>query len=197
MSLQLTLQIRAQDVNTTAPHTPAPTPHSNTNYAQDNPDFQTDTPEPKMTIESTSMDADLDGNLVVFSGRVTARDADYKLTSEKLIVHLGEEERSPEKIIASGNVRIEQKNLISESEKATIFPGDDRVLLEGNARVRQGANVFSGKTIEYTRSTGRVLIREGVRVSIADIRSLNMPAAGAQSPPIPPSPVPSSASPSP
>lgn len=136
--------------------------------------------EGQMVIESISMEADLEGNLVVFSGQVKARDKDYLLNADKLTVHLGGEDRSPEKIIATGKVRIEQKNMVSESDKATIFPGEDRVLLEGNARVRQGANIFSGKSIEYVRSTGRVLIREGVRVSIADLRSLSLPAQSPQ-----------------
>jgi lipopolysaccharide export system protein LptA len=127
------------------------------------------------TIESVRMEADLKKNLVVFTDKVVAADKDYTLNSDKLTIILSEKDRDPEKIVAEGRVRIVQENLVSESEKATILPSEDKVILEGNARVRQDGNVFSGKTVEYTRSTGRVVMREGVKVSILDMRSLKAP----------------------
>jgi len=131
--------------------------------------------EQQLTIESQKMEADLNKNLVVFLDKVLAVDKDYKLSADKLTVFLCNESRGPEKIVAEGKVKITQQNLVSESDRATIIPNEDKVILDGNARVRQGVNVFSGKSVEYIRSTGKVLMREGVRVSIFDVGSLEAP----------------------
>jgi len=135
-----------------------------------NPSFSSE-----LTIQSSQMEADLKNNRVVFWEKVFVSDKDYSLSTDKLTVFLSESDRQPEKILAEGRVKIVQDDLASESEKATILPLEDKVILEGNAVVRRGKNMFQGQKVEFTRSTGRVVVREGVRVSIADLASLNAP----------------------
>ncbi len=115
------------------------------NQGQDQP---TDISSHKMTYSGQD-------NLVVFKGNVHVLRPDFQLWSDELHVFLkpGPDSDSPgqqeniEKIVASGNVRIQSNDRTGYSQLLTYFPDTGTARLEDNPRLVEGQNSVEGETI--------------------------------------------------
>jgi len=127
-------------------------------------------------IKSDRMEAVDKAGTVYFSGHVEAVRGDLVIHSDKLKVLYkkvriqtsskgGAKEESEkkviEKIIASGHVRITQRNRIATGNKAVYDKSAERITLIGNAQVWQGANRISGEKVIFFINEDRSIVESG------------------------------------
>lgn len=104
-----------------------------------------------------------------FGKGVTVTATNMKLTCDDLVViavrsgdpdaTIGKQEQF-KSLVATGSVRIVQNDREAICDRAEVFPGDDKVILSGNPRVRSldGQYQASGPTMELLRGERRARI---------------------------------------
>lgn len=126
-------------------------------------------------IKSDRMEAVDKSGTVYFSGHVEAVRGDLVIHSDKLKVLYkkvrtktssggakdGSEKKVIEKIIASGHVRITQRDKIATGNKAVYDKSAERITLIGNAQVWQGANRISGEKVIFFINEDRSIVESG------------------------------------
>lgn len=97
-------------------------------------------------------------------------------------------------MIATGNVRIVQNDREAVCERAEVFPGDDKVVLSGNPRVRStdGQYEASGPKMELLRGERRARIvgeaGERPRITLPPLKDLGYEKEKEKKKPAPPVP---------
>lgn len=115
-----------------------------------------------ITIKSNELAADNKGKTAVFTGKVTAKQGDVTILSDKLTVRYSDKKEDVEQIQADGNVRIVQQNRTGYANKALYDSKAGRITLSGgNPRVTQGANTITGETITYYIDEDRSIVTGG------------------------------------
>jgi len=92
------------------------------------------------------MVADNRNRTVNFLGNVVAKREDMIMFSDKLSA-VYTEQSNIEKIIARGNVKINQTDRIATCQEATFFQLRQQVVMTGNPKVWQGKNIITGDKI--------------------------------------------------
>ena len=110
-----------------------------------------------ITIISNSLEIDNKQRIVTFSQNVEANTPDFTINCQKMLVHYlnmpsltdsGKEEIKIDKIIATGDVKINRSEGGSATaEKAVYYQNDEKVILTGKPIVRQGNDFVEGSTI--------------------------------------------------
>ena len=110
-----------------------------------------------ITIRSNSLEIDNKKNIVTFSENVDAKTPDFTITCHKMLVFYhdkpslkdsGKEEIRIEKIIATGDVKINRPDGgLATAEKAVYYQNDEKVVLTGKPVVRQGNDFVEGSKI--------------------------------------------------
>jgi lipopolysaccharide export system protein LptA len=100
-------------------------------------------------------------NLIVFKGNVTARQKDMVIYADSIEAVIIEDGKGIEKVIADGNVRIQQGLRVANSQKAIFYNLDKKVVLTGDPKVREGDNVVSGDEIVFDIEKDRVEVKGG------------------------------------
>jgi lipopolysaccharide export system protein LptA len=110
-----------------------------------------------ITIRSNSLEIDNKKKIVTFSGNVDAKTPDFTITCHKMLVFYhdkpslkdsGKEEIRIEKIIATGDVKINRPDGgLATAEKAVYYQNDEKVVLTGKPVVRQGNDFVEGSKI--------------------------------------------------
>ncbi|MEI8172899.1 MAG: LptA/OstA family protein [Deltaproteobacteria bacterium] len=119
--------------------------------------------EKKEPIEITSdrLDAYNDKKLVIFSGNAVATQADRIIKSDRLLLYYRKDvsenkkavQDNPddmgelEKIEAKGRVTVIQKQRIVTGDDAVFFQDTQKIIMTGNAVMREGRNVIRGNKI--------------------------------------------------
>jgi len=112
-------------------------------------------------IVSDRLDAYYDKKLVIFSGNAIATQADRIIKSDRLLIYyrnaVSEKKKAVqdnsddmgelEKIEAKGRVNIIQKQRIVTGDDAVFFPDTQKIIVTGNAVMREGRNVIRGDKI--------------------------------------------------
>jgi lipopolysaccharide export system protein LptA len=117
-------------------------------------------------ITSDTLSYSQEGEKVVFTGSVHVVRPDLKLWSNKLTAYLQPSEKKGaslagkgaagiEKIIATGNVRIERDGRTGTCEKATYDMKKSMIQLEGNPVLKEGKNSITGEIIRLYTKTNR------------------------------------------
>ena len=119
------------------------------------------------TITSDRMDYDAIAQTVVFLGNVYVKRPDFELWAEKMTIYLeksesgnataaGMEAGNIERIIAERNVRLKSENNTGTSDKATYFPREDKLVMEGRPVLRDSKqSTVTGRTIIHYVSGNR------------------------------------------
>jgi lipopolysaccharide export system protein LptA len=118
-----------------------------------------------------------------FRSNVTVTGTNMKITCDQLVVvanRTGDAKATlgnPEKfksLVATGKVRILQNDREAVCERAEVFPGEDKVVLSGNPKVRtlDGSYVADGPVIELYRGQRRAVILGGVRLTLPPLKDL-------------------------
>jgi outer membrane protein assembly factor BamD len=108
------------------------------------------------TVESYTKD-----NLMVFKGNVTARQKDIVIYADSIEAVIVEDGRGIEKIVADGNVKVQQGLRVANCQKAVFYNLDKKVVLTGDPKVWEGDNMVSGEMIVFDIEQNRVDVKGG------------------------------------
>ncbi len=125
--------------------------------------FDSDQP---LSIHADELEASQTGGSrrLVFKKGVRVSQADMTLESARLEAFYPEKASQPERLVASGGVRVAQGTREARCDQATYYRSDERMLCEGNAELRDGDDRVAGEVIEFDLAAERVLVKGGANV---------------------------------
>jgi len=100
-------------------------------------------------------------NLIIFKGNVMARQKDMVIYADSLEAMIIEGGKGIERVIAGGNVRIQQGLRVASCQKAVFYNIDQKVVLTGDPKVVEGGNVVSGDEIIFDIAQNRIEVKGG------------------------------------
>jgi outer membrane protein assembly factor BamD len=100
-------------------------------------------------------------NLIIFKGNVIARQKDIVIYADSLEAVVIENGKGIEKVVAGGNVKIQQGLRVATCEKAIFYNMDQKVLLTGDPKVWEGDNMVSGDEIVFDIEQNRIEVKGG------------------------------------
>jgi outer membrane protein assembly factor BamD len=112
-------------------------------------------------ITSDKVEAYWKENLVIFRGNVIARQKDIVIYADALEAVTIEDGKGIERVIARGNVKIQQGLRVAHCQKAVFYNLDQKVVLTGEPKVSEGENVVSGDEIIVDIDKNRVEVKGG------------------------------------
>ncbi len=113
-----------------------------------------------ISITALRMEADNKAGWVLFVGKVKAIQKEMVLTSDRLKVFL-DQKGKVKRVVATGNVRVEQGGRVITSSKAEYNPTKETVVFTGSPKAWQGKNVVMGKRILYFVKENRSVVEGG------------------------------------
>jgi lipopolysaccharide export system protein LptA len=112
-------------------------------------------------ITSDTVEADQKTNRVTFKGNVVAKQEDTTLYANTLTILYDPNTKKLKEIIAVGNVKVVQLDRRATGQKATFDQDKNKVVLDGDAVVREGANVIRGERITFYVDEERSVVEGG------------------------------------
>ncbi len=112
-------------------------------------------------ITSDKVEAYWKQNLVIFKGNVIARQKDMVIYADSLEVVTHEDGKGIERVIAGGNVKIQQGLRVANCQKAVFYNLDQKLVLTGDPKVSEGDNVVLGDEIIFHIDKNRVEVKGG------------------------------------
>jgi outer membrane protein assembly factor BamD len=100
-------------------------------------------------------------NLIVFKGNVMARQKDMVIYSDSIEALVFEDGKGIEKVVAGGNVKIQQGLRVASCQRAVFYNRDQRVILTGDPKVWEGENMVSGEEIIFDIAKDRIEVKGG------------------------------------
>lgn len=100
-------------------------------------------------ITSDTVEGDQKQNRITFKGNVVAKQEDATLYANMVVVHYDMEMRRMKEIVATGNVRVVQLDRRATCQRATFHQDENKIVLEGDAVIREGENVVRGERVVY------------------------------------------------
>lgn len=104
---------------------------------------------------------------LLFNRSVSVEQGGLWVHADRLEAHYPAKASQPDRLRASGNVRVKQKNRELSCESATYFPAEERLECVGNARLRDGSNQVDGERIEILFAQDRIRVQGGAVVNVA------------------------------
>lgn len=112
-------------------------------------------------IISDTVEADQKTNKVTFSGNVVAKQEDTTLYANTLTIIYDPNTKKLKEIIAAGNVKVVQLDRRATGQKATFDQDKNKVVLDGEAVIREGTNVIRGERIIFYVDEERSVVEGG------------------------------------
>lgn len=112
--------------------------------------------EESINITADKLEADKKAGKVTFTGNVVVKQKSGLMMSDLLVAYYSSQNRM-EKIIATGNVVINQTGRIGTCQKATFLPDEKKIIMEEEPRLRRDNDVVSGKIITLFLDNDKVL----------------------------------------
>ncbi len=112
-------------------------------------------------ITSDRVEAYSKENRIIFKGNVMARQKDIMIYSDSLEALVFEDGKGIEKVIAGGNVKIQQGLRVAHCQKAVFFNREQKVVLTGDPKVWEGGNMVSGEEIIFDIEKNRIEVKGG------------------------------------
>jgi lipopolysaccharide export system protein LptA len=100
-------------------------------------------------VTSQRLEAEYDKKLITFIGNVEARQKEFTLYADRLVLFINDEGKEIEKIVAYGKVRMVQGNRTATCREATYYYREGTVVMLGEPVVKEGENWVKGKRITY------------------------------------------------
>jgi lipopolysaccharide export system protein LptA len=118
-------------------------------------------------IDSDRLEADQKKNTITYKGNVVAKQEDVTLYANTLVILYDPDTKKLKEIIATGNVKVVQLERRATGQKATFDQEKNKVILDGDAVVREGTNVIRGERIIFYVEEERSVVEpaKGGRVS--------------------------------
>ena len=108
------------------------------------------------TVETFSKE-----NLIAFKGNVIARQKDVVIYADSLEAVLSQDGKGIDRVIAGGNVKIQQGLRVASCQKAVFYNLERKVVLTGDPKVLDGENMVSGEEILFDVERNRVEVKGG------------------------------------
>jgi lipopolysaccharide export system protein LptA len=112
-------------------------------------------------IDITSDMVEADQKRVTFKGNVVAKQEDVTLYANTLVIIYDQETKKLKEIIATGNVKVVQQDRRATGQKVTFDQDKNRLVLDGDAVVREGTNVIRGERITFYVEEERSVVEPG------------------------------------
>ena len=112
-------------------------------------------------IDSDRLEADQKTNTVTYKGNVVAKQEDVTLYANTLVIIYDPDTKKLKEIIATGNVKVVQLDRRATGQKVTFDQDKNKVVLDGDAVVREGTNVIRGERITFYVEEGRSVVEPG------------------------------------
>jgi lipopolysaccharide export system protein LptA len=105
--------------------------------------------EQPLRITSQQLEADNKNQVIIFKGKVVARQAEVTLYADVAHVYYERKEEGNEirEIVATGNVKMQQEDRLATGQKAVFTNADQKIVLTGDPKVWQGKDMVSGEKI--------------------------------------------------
>ena len=118
-------------------------------------------------IDSDRLEGDQKTNSFTYSGNVVAKQEDVTLYANTLLIIYDPDTKKLKEIIATGNVKVVQLDRRATGQKVTFDQDKNKVVLDGDAVVREGTNVIRGERITFYVEEERSVVEpaKGGRVS--------------------------------
>lgn len=105
--------------------------------------------------------ADSGRERVTFEGSVVARQGEVTLFSDRLFAEYAGAGRTIEMITAEGNVRVLHEGKEARAARAVFYNVEQRIVLTGDADLRQGENTLKGDTVTIYLRENRTVVTGG------------------------------------
>jgi lipopolysaccharide export system protein LptA len=112
-------------------------------------------------ITSDTVEGDQKQNTVTFKGNVVAKQEDITLYANAVVVVYDPDTRQLKEIVATGNVKVVQLDRRATGQKVTFDQDKNKVILDGDAVIREGANVIRGERITFYVEEERSVVESG------------------------------------
>ncbi len=112
-------------------------------------------------ITSDKVEALRKENLIIFKGNVIARQRDLVIYADSIEAVILEDGKGIERVIAKGDVKIQQGLRIASCQKAIFNNFDQKIVLTGDPRVSEGENIVSGEEIIFDIEKNRIEVKSG------------------------------------
>jgi outer membrane protein assembly factor BamD len=112
-------------------------------------------------ITSDKVEAYWKENLIIFKGNAIARQKDIVIYADSLEAVIIEDGKGIDRVIAGGNVKIQQGLRVANCQKAVFYNLDRKVVLTGDPKVSEGDNIVSGDEIILDIEKNRVEVKGG------------------------------------
>ncbi len=112
-------------------------------------------------ITSDTVEANQKQNVVTFRGNVLAKQEDITLYANSVTINYDPDTKGIKTIVATGNVKIVQQDRRATGQKITFQQDENKVLLEGEAVIREGDNVIRGERVTYYVNEERSVVEGG------------------------------------
>ncbi len=103
-------------------------------------------PEEPVNISSDSFEADRKTGVYLFKGNVVVKQKGGVIMSEFLTVYY-DDEKKMDKIVATGDVKINQADRVGTCRKATFFPEEEKIVMEEDPRLWREGDIVEGDMI--------------------------------------------------
>ncbi|MCK5511824.1 MAG: hypothetical protein KAI96_03390 [Thermodesulfovibrionia bacterium] len=117
--------------------------------------------EKPIVITSQTLIADNKKNIVIFEGKVTAKNEDITIYSDKMEVSYNNSLGKITKIRASGNVKVVKNERTIFSEEATYIGEEEKIIFSGEPKAVDGGNVITGTEITYFIKKNQTIVKDG------------------------------------
>ena len=112
-------------------------------------------------ITSDNVETYYKENLILFKGNVMARQKDIVIYADSLETVIIEDGKGIEKVVAGGNVKIQQGTRLANCQKAVFYNLDRRIVLTGDPKVVEGDNMVQGEEIVFHIDKNRIEVKGG------------------------------------
>ncbi len=114
-----------------------------------------------LQIKADDLVTDSAARTATFTGKVTARQGDITMYTDKMVITYSDKDKEVEKVEAFGNVRISQGNRLAQAGHAVYDSKAGKIVLDTNPKMFQGENVVTGKVITYFVDDQRSVVTSG------------------------------------
>ncbi|OGP90159.1 MAG: lipopolysaccharide transport periplasmic protein LptA [Deltaproteobacteria bacterium RBG_16_48_10] len=112
-------------------------------------------------IVSDSVETYTKENLILFKGNVMARQKDIVIYADSLEAVIIEDGKGIERVVAGGNVKVQQGIRVANCERAVFYNLEKKVVLTGDPKIREGDNIVSGEEIVFDIDRDRIEVKGG------------------------------------
>ena len=112
-------------------------------------------------ITSDTVEGDQKQNTVTFKGNVIAKQEEMTLYANTLVVVYNPDTKKIKEIVATGNVKVVQLDRRATGQKVTFDQDENKVILDGDAVIREGENIIRGERITFYIDEERSVVEGG------------------------------------